>query len=61
MKKAIALLLLIVIISFALVSCVKDVVTYCPYCGTSDIREDKEGYYQCKSPVCGRKFGARIR
>jgi ribosomal protein L44E len=67
MKKTIALLLLVVIAGFIPVSCVKDVVTYCPFCGQSNITEiseyDKntgktELYYECKNSNCGRKFGA---
>jgi len=67
MKKAIVLLLLLAIAGFVLFSCVKEVVTYCPFCGQSNIKEKSEYdthtglttlYYECKNSNCGRKFGA---
>ena len=67
MKKTLVLLLLIVFAGMVFSSCIKDVVTYCPFCGESGIKEistyDKatgitEIYYECQNPKCGRKFGA---
>jgi len=67
MKKAVVFLLLIVFVGLALVSCEKEVVTYCPYCSKTDIKEiaeyDKDTgrtvvYYKCNNEKCGKTFGA---
>jgi hypothetical protein len=67
MKKTLIILILIVITALALVSCEKEVVSYCPFCGHSGIEEvsvyDKDTgvtkiYYQCTYEKCGKKFGA---
>ena len=69
MKKTIVFLLLVVLTALVFSSCVKEIVTYCPFCGKSDIKEisayDKttgitEIYYECQNSNCGRKFGAGI-
>jgi hypothetical protein len=67
MKKAFVLLFVIVILGFALTSCVKDVITYCIFCGQAGIEEvseyDKDSgitriYYKCINSKCGKVFGA---
>ena len=67
MKKAIVLLLIVAIAGFSLVSCIKDVVTYCVFCGKASIEEVssfdfetgiKSVSYQCLNTDCGKKFGA---
>jgi len=67
MKKAIVFLLLAVLVSFALASCEKDVVTYCPFCSKTGIKEisvydENTGittiYYKCTNAKCGKTFGA---
>ena len=59
MKKA--ALLLLIIFAFAFTSCIKSVVSYCPYCGKSNIREIStynpktgmnESYYECLNDKC---------
>jgi len=67
MKKVIVLLLIIGLVCFALGSCAKEVVTYCPFCGQAGVKEisaynkdtgKTEIYYECQNSKCGRKFGA---
>jgi len=67
MKKAVVLFLVILTIGLALISCEKEVVTYCPFCGQSGIKEVSEYdpstgitsiYYKCTYEKCGKKFGA---
>jgi len=67
MKKMMILFILIAIIGLVLASCEKDVVTYCPFCGQTGIKEvsiyDKdtgltEIYYKCTNNKCGKTFGA---
>jgi len=67
MKKAFVLFLIIAVVGFALGSCVKEVVTYCPFCGQASLKEvssyDRNTgytqiYYECQNSNCGRKFGA---
>jgi len=67
MKKMFILLILVVITALALVSCEKEVVTYCPFCGHAGIEEvskyEKDTgkttiYYKCTYEKCGRTFGA---
>ena len=67
MKKVFVLLLIIGLIVFTLSSCEKEVVTYCPFCGQSDIQEisdynkdtgKTEIYYKCQNSKCGKTFGA---
>jgi len=67
MKKIFVLLLIIGLLIFALGSCAKEVISYCPFCGQSDIKEisdynketgKTEIYYECQNSKCGKKFGA---
>ena len=68
MKKILIFLLLLSLIGLVLGSCgVKDVVSYCPFCSSRNIKEIStyntatgmtEIYYECQNPNCGRKFGA---
>jgi transposase-like protein len=67
MKKTIVLLLVLVLASFAIVSCVSDTVSYCPFCGSSNIKEVSDYNtitgittvsYECQNSDCGKKFGA---
>jgi len=67
MKKAFVFLLIIGLVVFALGSCEKEVVTYCPFCGEGGIKEISEYnketgitviYYECQNSKCGKKFGA---
>jgi hypothetical protein len=67
MKKAFILLVVTVVIGFALVSCVKEVVSYCVFCGHAGIEEESEYdkttgktmiYYKCTYSECGKSFGA---
>ena len=67
MKKTFVLLLIIALVCFALGSCVREVVTYCPFCGQGGIKEmsaynkdsgKTEIYYKCQNSQCGKTFGA---
>jgi ribosomal protein L44E len=67
MKKAFVSLLIIAFVGIALGSCVKEVITYCPFCGQAGIKEvskyNKDTglttiYYECQNSKCGKKFGA---
>ena len=67
MKKTLVLLLVFALVGFALVSCIKDVVSYCPFCGSASIKEvsvyDKATgqttvTYECQNSACGKSFGA---
>jgi ribosomal protein L44E len=67
MNKAVVFLLVIALTGFAFVSCEKDVVTYCPFCGQANLKEvsnfnmtsgKSEVYYQCQNSNCGKAFGA---
>jgi hypothetical protein len=69
MKKTIVLLLVLVLVGFASVSCVSDTVSYCPFCGSPNIKEvsiyDTETglttvSYECQDAKCGKKFGAGL-
>jgi len=65
MKKTFVFLLLIVLAGLAFVSCEKDVVTYCPSCSKTTLKEvstfnttthNVETHYKCTS--CGFEFSA---
>jgi transposase-like protein len=63
MKKTLILLLVLVLAAFTITSCVYDTVSYCPVCGSMDIKVKSvsEGYprsrtYECKK--CGAEFYA---
>jgi len=67
MKKSLIFLFIILIIGFTITSCVKEVVTYCIYCGQSGLKEVSEFnketgkteiYYKCTYEKCGKTFGA---
>ena len=67
MKKAFVSLLIIALVSFVLGSCVKEVITYCPFCGQASLKEvsvyNKDTgitsvSYECQNSKCGKKFGA---
>ena len=67
MKKTIVFLLVLALVSFALVSCERDVVSYCPFCGSTNIKEVSdynkntgitEIYYKCQNSACEKTFGA---
>jgi hypothetical protein len=67
MKKSIVFLFIILIIGFTVTSCVKEVVTYCIYCGQASLKEESkynpetgrtEIYYKCTNSKCGKIFGA---
>ena len=67
MKKLLFLLMAIALAGFVLVTCAHEVVSYCPFCGKSDIKEisvyDKDTgittiYYKCQNDKCGKTFGA---
>jgi len=67
MKKMFVFLLLIVLVGLALASCEKEVVTYCPFCSQSGIKEiseyDKDTgvttiHYKCTNSKCRKTFGA---
>jgi len=67
MKKTFIFLLLIALVGLALVSCEKNVVTYCPFCSQAGIKEisvyDKDTgvtqiHYKCTNSNCGKTFGA---
>jgi ribosomal protein L44E len=67
MKKTIVFLLLIVIMGLALVSCEKETVTYCPFCGQSNLKAIEkfnkdtartEIYYECTNSNCKKVFAA---
>ena len=65
--KIMGAVLLIMLLGLVMVSCAKEVVTYCPFCGKANIKEISEydpntGYtnihYECTNSECGKKFGA---
>jgi len=65
MKKLISFLLIIIMLAFVFASCIKEVVSYCPYCGQSSIKEHSkfnsttglnESYYECLNTNCHCKF-----
>ena len=67
MKKVCVLLLLFVFVGFVLVACAKEIVSYCPFCGRSSIRQVSEFdrdtnktvvSYECLNNNCDKKFGA---
>jgi len=67
MKKTIVSLFVIMIIGLSLVSCEKEVVTYCPFCSKANVKEisdynESTGIttikYQCTNTKCGKTFGA---
>jgi len=67
MKKTFIFLLIIGLIVFALGSCEREVVTYCPFCGQAGLKEVSkynkdtgrtEIYYECTYSKCGKTFGA---
>jgi ribosomal protein L44E len=67
MKKTIVMLILMMIIGLALVSCEKESVTYCIFCGQASLKEVStfnkatgrtEVYYECTNSKCGKTFGA---
>jgi len=67
MKKVFVFLLIIGLVVFALGSCEREVVTYCPFCGQGGIEEiseyDKDTgktviSYKCQNSKCGKTFGA---
>jgi len=67
MKKAIVFLLVIMIIGLSLASCEKEVVTYCPFCSSTGLKEisifnqttgHAEIWYKCTNEKCGKTFGA---
>ena len=69
MKKTLVMVLLFVLAGYALVSCVHQVITYCPFCGKSDIKEISTYntttgittiYYKCQNDKCGKTFGAGV-
>jgi transposase-like protein len=67
MKKNIILLLILVLACFVITSCVSETVSYCPFCGSSSIKEVSKYdvstgittvTYECQNSKCGKKFGA---
>ena len=65
--KMIGIVLLFVLVGLVLASCVREAVTYCPFCGKSGIEEISvyntttgitEIRYQCTNNKCGKSFGA---
>jgi len=67
MKKAFVVFLVILIVGLVLVSCEKEVITYCPFCSQSGLKEisvynkdtgKTEIYYKCTYEKCGKTFGA---
>jgi transposase-like protein len=67
MMKKTFVLLLFAIAGCVLVSCIRDTVSYCPFCGSSNLKEissyDKVSgittiKYECRNSNCGREFGA---
>jgi len=55
--KKLFILLLVIMAGVFIASCERGSVTYCPYCGSSVIKESEPGVYKCDS--CGKKFGAK--
>jgi len=67
MKKVFILLFVIIILSFTFVSCINDVITYCPFCGQASLKEvskydpvtgETTIHYKCTNSKCGKEFGA---
>ncbi|MCL2252727.1 MAG: hypothetical protein FWC12_12550 [Treponema sp.] len=59
--KKITVVIIIALISIFVMGCVFDVVTYCPYCTSTNIEkvQGEDGVYKCNNPNCGKKFGAK--
>jgi len=57
--KKIVILLMIVFAGIFITSCVFDYINYCPYCGSSNIKEEPDGIYKCGNTSCGKTFGAK--
>jgi len=34
-------------------------ISYCPYCGSRNIKETESGVYKCNNEKCGKTFGAK--
>jgi len=69
MKKLMVLMLIFAIVGLAFVSCVSESVTYCPFCGKSNIKEESKYdpntgmtniSYKCQNSDCGKRFGAGL-
>jgi len=70
MKKTVILLLLVVLLGFILASCANEVVTFCPFCRNTSIKEVSDYdldtgikviHYECLNvPSCGKTFGAGL-
>ena len=67
MRKGLLLLIVLALVGFAVVSCVYEVITYCPFCGQAGIKEVSEYdpltgrteiYYECQNSKCQKTFGA---
>jgi ribosomal protein L37AE/L43A len=53
------ILLLIIIAGIFITGCVMDNISYCPYCGSNNIKEIESGVYKCQNDRCGKTFGAK--
>jgi ribosomal protein L37AE/L43A len=60
MKKSFILLLLIIITGVFIAGCAMDSITYCPYCGSANIKTIEDGVYKCGRIDCGKTFGAKV-
>jgi len=57
--KKIFILLLIIFAGIFITGCVMDDISYCPYCGSNNIKETDPGVYKCNNANCGKTFGAK--
>jgi len=57
--KKIVIALMIAFAGIFITSCLYDNISYCPYCGGSNISEVSEGVYKCGNSSCGKTFGAK--
>jgi|TergutMp193P3_1026864.scaffolds.fasta_scaffold71607_3 transposase-like protein len=64
MRKAIIIFLILTIVGLSFVSCMFDDTHYCPYCGSTNIKEDGRKVingqefqiYKCQRATCEARF-----
>ncbi|WP_461248065.1 hypothetical protein [Treponema sp. R6D11] len=57
MKKSFILILLIIIAGVFITGCPTEIISYCPYCSSRNIKETEPSVYKCEK--CGKTFGAK--
>ncbi|WP_461248066.1 hypothetical protein [Treponema sp. R6D11] len=67
MRKTLIFFIIIAVVGLVLVSCEKEVVTYCPFCGQTNLKAIEkfnketsrtEIYYECTNEKCKKVFAA---